>query len=164
MKFEAGAKLSALAREFKVNKSTIKYWLDNAPKFMGDDDEKSPIISRLGERLSRESWDIVFNALKELKDKLIEMSGRDLVFLIRELLELQLRFGVIANNNTVPEKVIEKSEEVRITVQRYLEKQNIPLQSEEKSAKSCIEAECLKPDENQNNMGSGGENGEIHST
>lgn len=147
MKYEAGAKLSALAREYKVNKSTLKYWLDNAPKFIGGDEYKSPIVSRLGDRLSRESWEIVFSALKELKEKLFEMPGRDLVFLISELLDLQSRFGVMGSNNMVPEKVIAKSEEVRITVQRYLQKQNIPTENESKNENSCIETECLKQDE-----------------
>ena len=122
-KYENGAKLAAIARELKVSKTTVKYWLDNASKFIPDSDNKNPIVSRLGQRLVRESWDIVFSSLKELKSKLAEMSGRDLVVVISELLDLQSRFGSMAGKNTVPDRVIEKSEEVRITVQKYLEKQ-----------------------------------------
>jgi hypothetical protein len=121
-KFEAGAKLATIAKELNVNKSTIKYWLDNSAKFLPGSTDKNPIISRIGQRLSRESWDIVFASLKTLKGKLQEMSGRDLVLTISELLDLQSRFGTLSGRNSVPEKVIEKSEEVRITVQKYLQK------------------------------------------
>lgn len=120
-KFEGGAKLATIAKELNVNKSTIKYWLDNATKFLPESSEKNPIISRAGQRLVRESWDIVFASLKELKGKLSEMPGKDLVLVISELLDLQSRFGTISGKNSAPGKVLEKSEELRITVQKYLQ-------------------------------------------
>lgn len=121
-KFEGGAKLATIAKELEINKSTIKYWLDNASNFLPESAGKNPVVSRIGQRLSRESWNIVFASLKELKGKLSEMSGRDLVLVISELLDLQSRFGTLSGRNSVPGKVLEKSEEVRITVQKYLQK------------------------------------------
>lgn len=135
-KFEAGAKLSTIARELKVGKSTVKYWLDNSTRFLPQSD---PIISRTGQRLSRESWDIVFNSLKILKGKLQEMSGRDLVLVISELLDLQSRFGTLSGKNSVPGKVLEKSEEVRITVQKYLQKKISDNESESNLSNKPVE-------------------------
>lgn len=126
-KYENGARLTTIAKEFKVNKSTVKYWLDNAAKFINNPDDKDPITSRMGSRLSRESWEIIFAALKQLKIKLPEMEGKDLVFTIGRLLDLQTIFSNMTGRIKVPESVIEKSEEIKLTVQKYLEKKTIEL-------------------------------------
>lgn len=122
-KYENGARLSAIAREFGVQKSTAKYWLDNAAKFLQDGPgNKSPVLSRIQNRLTKESWDIIFAAFKSLRGKLEEAPVRDLIAVISELFDRQAQFGALSNRGAVPDPVLEKSEEVRITVQRYLEK------------------------------------------
>lgn len=155
MKYENGAKLAAIARELKVSKTTVKYWLDNASKFIPGVENKTPLNSRLGQRLTSESWDIVLKSLKELKNKISEMSGRDLVVVISELLDLQSRFGTIAGKNAVPDKVIEKSEEVRITVQRYLEKQNPEQICQKPQAIECESEQASEPEQKQNEAQNG---------
>lgn len=124
-KYEGGAKLSDIAREFGVRKSTAKYWLDNATKFMGEDSGKNPVTARIQNRLTRETWDIIFAALKTLKGKLEQAPVRDLVAVIKELFDRQAQFGALNQRTSVPpEKVLEKSEEVRITVQKFLQKRD----------------------------------------
>ncbi|MFA6433765.1 MAG: hypothetical protein WCW52_03635 [Elusimicrobiales bacterium] len=121
-KFEAGGRLSSIAREIGVEKSTVKYWLDNASKFIADGVCKNPVADRLKGRLTRESWDIIFAALKEIKRKLPEASVKDLIIVIGELFDRQGQFGGLAGRGPMPEKVLESSEEVKITVQKFLQK------------------------------------------
>ena len=119
-KFEGGARLSAIARELGVEKSTVKYWLDNAARFMPERKGTNPTAARIQTRLTREAWDIIFLALKEIKRKLSEASIRDLVSVMGELFDRQAQFGMLAGRNAVPERVLEKSEELRITVRQFL--------------------------------------------
>ena len=123
-KYEGGARLSAIARELGVTKTTVKYWLDNATKFLPDEPGKNPVAARIQNRLTREVWDIIFTSLKHMKRKLEEASVRDLVSVVSELFDRQAQFGVLSARNGVPEKVFEKSEEVRITVQKFLQKKS----------------------------------------
>jgi len=118
-KFENGARLSSIARELGIEKTTVKYWLDNATKFMPDS-PGSPIATRIQSRLTKEAWDIIFMALKEIKRKLPEASMRDLIALLGELFEKQGQFGKTMGNNAVPEKILERSEELQVTVKRFL--------------------------------------------
>lgn len=124
-KYESGARLSAIARELKVGKTTIKYWLDNASKFLPEDRKHEPVAARIHQRLTRESWDIIFAALKALRGKLAEASVRELVSVISELFDRQAQFGALAGRSRVPERVLEKSEEVRITVQKFLQERQM---------------------------------------
>jgi len=123
-KFESGARLSAIARELGVEKSTVKYWLDNAARFMSEKQGPNPAVARIQARLTREAWDIIFLTLKEIKRKLPEASIRDLVSVMGELFDRQAQFGMLAGRNAVPERVIEKSKELRITVREYLSKKS----------------------------------------
>jgi len=120
IKFEGGARLSAIAREIGVEKSTVKYWLDNAARFMPEKKGANPTAARIQTRLTREAWDIIFLALKEIKRKLSEASIRDLVSVMGELFDRQAQFGMLTGRNAVPEQVLEKSEELRITVRQFL--------------------------------------------
>lgn len=122
-KYEGGARLSAIARELKVEKTTVKYWLDNASKFLPEDRKQSPVAARIHTRLTREVWDIIFAALKVLRGKLDEAEVRDLIVAIKMLFELQAQLGTLGGINRVPEKIMEKTEEVRVTVQKFLQKQ-----------------------------------------
>jgi len=119
-KFEGGASLSNIAREIGVEKSTVKYWLDHANRFAGES-HTSPLTSRIQTRLTRESWDLIFLSLKEIRRKLPEASIRDLVTLMGELFDRQAQFGKALGSNTVPEKVLERTEELKVTVQRFLQ-------------------------------------------
>lgn len=120
-KFESGARLSAIAKELGVPKNTVKHWLDNASKFLPES-ESHPVATRIHSRLARETWDIIFAALKTLKGKLPEASVRDLVAVISELFDRQAQFGALTGKGRVPERVVEKSEEVRIRVETFLKK------------------------------------------
>jgi len=122
-KFEGGARLTNIARELGVSKTTVKYWLDHANKFLGDGTAESPIATRIQKRLTRETWDIIFAALKVLRKKLPDAGPKDLVQIIGELFDRQSRFGSIGSRNEVPAKVIEASEEIKVSVQKYLRKQ-----------------------------------------
>ncbi|OGS08269.1 MAG: hypothetical protein A2270_10585 [Elusimicrobia bacterium RIFOXYA12_FULL_51_18] len=119
-KFEGGARLSAIAREIGVEKSTVKYWLDNAARFMPERKGANPTAARIQTRLTREAWDIIFLALKEIKKKLSDATIRDLVAVMGELFDRQAQFGMLTGRNAVPEQVLEKSEELRITVRKFL--------------------------------------------
>jgi len=119
-KFEGGARLSAISRELGVVKSTVKYWLDNANRFIPES-HGSPTTSRIQTRLTREAWDIIFLVLKEIKRKLPEASVRDLVAVMGELFDRQAQFGKAMGGDTVPEKILERSEELQVTVRRYLQ-------------------------------------------
>ena len=122
--YEGGARLSAIARELAVEKTTVKYWLDNASKFLPEEGRsQSPVAARIHTRLTRETWDIIFAALKVLRGKLADASVRDLIYAISELFDRQAQFGALTGKGRVPEKVMEKSEEVRITVEKFLQKQ-----------------------------------------
>jgi len=121
-KYEGGARLSAIARELGIRKSTVKYWLDNATRFMAEDSGRNPVATRIQNRLARETWDIIFAALKTLKGKLDQASVRDLVAVISELFDRQAQFGALSDRQALPERLLEKSEEVRITVQKFLQR------------------------------------------
>jgi transposase-like protein len=123
-KYEGGARLSAIARELKVEKTTVKYWLDNASKFLPEDRKQSPVAARIHTRLTREVWDFIFAALKAARGKLDETPMRDLMVSIKTLYEMQAQFGALTGRGRVPEKVLEKSEEVRITVEKFLQKRD----------------------------------------
>lgn len=159
-KYEGGARLSAIARELGVEKTTVKYWLDNASKFLPEDRKQSPVAARIHTRLTRETWDIIFAALKVLRGKLADASVRDLVAVISELFDRQAQFGALTGKGRIPENVMEKSEEVRITVEKFLQKQAAgseksrqggpaPERSEEPSAAAqVIDVETEKPEAN----------------
>jgi transposase-like protein len=119
-KYEGGARLSAIARELNVEKSTVKYWLDNANRFMPES-TTSPITSRIQARLTKEAWDLIFMSLKEIKKKLPDANIRDLVALMGALFDRQAQFGKAFGSNVVPDKILERSEELQVTVRRYLQ-------------------------------------------
>ncbi len=121
-KFEGGMKLSDIAKSLQLQKSTVKYWLDNANKFQPDEPGHNPVAVRIQGRLTREVWDIIFASLKILKKKLSEASARDLVQIISELFDRQAQFGSLTAKTSVPDRVMEVSEEVKITVQKFLER------------------------------------------
>ncbi len=121
--YEGGAKLSAIARKLEIEKSTVKYWLDNASKFLPESGS-NPVVARIGQRATRESWDLIFAALKQIKRKLSEGNIRDLMLVVTELFDLQSRMGTLTGKHSVPVNAVEKSEEVRITVQRYLQQRS----------------------------------------
>ena len=118
-KFENGARLSAIARELGVEKTTVKYWLDHASRFAAES-AGSPVTSRIQSRLTKEAWDLIFMSLKEIKRKLPEANIKDLVSLLGELFDRQAQFGKALGSNAVPEKVLERSEELQVTVKRFL--------------------------------------------
>ncbi|OGS07192.1 MAG: hypothetical protein A3J70_14495 [Elusimicrobia bacterium RIFCSPHIGHO2_02_FULL_61_10] len=120
-KFESGARLSAISKELGVPKNTVKHWLDHASKYLPESAEH-PVATRIHNRLARETWDIIFAALKVLKGKLPDASVRDLIAVVSELFDRQAQFGALTGKSRVPERVLEKSEEVRIRVETYLKK------------------------------------------
>lgn len=138
-KYEGGARLSAIARDLGIRKSTVKYWLDNATKFMGEGSHENPVTARIQKRLTSEVWDIIFAALKILKGKLEQTTARDLIDVISELFDRQAQFGALAARAPMPEKVMEKSQEIRIMVQQYLQKKQ-PQATSEPSEKSLSAA------------------------
>lgn len=123
-RLEKGARLADIARELNVPKNTVKYWLDHANKHLPDTANARPVEARIHARLTRETWDIIFAALKALRGKLADASVRDLVAVVSELFDRQAQFGALAGKTQVPEKVIEKSEELRITVQKVLQRRD----------------------------------------
>src|SRR3989344_2628456 len=110
--YEGGARLSAIARALGKRKSTVKYWLDHATKFMGDETHENPVTARIQKRLTSEVWDLIFASLKILKGKLEQTPARDLIEVISELFDRQSQFGALASRAPMPEKVVEKSQEI----------------------------------------------------
>ncbi|MBI4063483.1 MAG: transposase [Elusimicrobia bacterium] len=139
VKLESGARLTDIARELGVPKNTVKYWLDHANKHLPEDRGQSIVAARLQKRLTRETWDIIFASLKVLKEKLSEATVRDLVAVISELFDRQAQFGSLAAR-AIPEKMFEKSEELRITVQSYLKKKSTAQESETSQSDATLES------------------------
>jgi len=144
-KYEGGAKLSAIARELDVEKSTVKYWLDNASKFLPEAGS-NPAVARIGMRATRESWDIIFTALKEIKRKLSKGTIRDLILVVGELFEIQARIGALTGRRAMPAGVFEKSEEVRITVQKYMQKKTAGMTTEISQSDSTMQQDKSSDD------------------
>ncbi len=157
-RLESGGRLADIARELNVPKNTVKYWLDHANKHLPENSKATPIATRIHNRLTRETWDIIFAALKTLRGKLAEATVRDLVAVISELFDRQAQFGALSGKSAIPEKVLEKSEEVRITVQKFLQKRSVeapksslggpaPERTEQPTAASpVIDVEAEKPE------------------
>lgn len=159
-RLENGARLADIARELKVPKNTVKYWLDHANKHLPETSNVTPGAARIHNRLTRETWDIIFAALKVLRGKLADASVRDLIYAISELFDRQAQFGALTGKGRVPDKVMEKSEEVRITVQKFLQKRTAkdaetrqggpaPERAEEPAAAAqIIDVEAERPEGN----------------
>ena len=138
-KFANGGKLSAIARELGVEKTTVKYWLDHANRFITDSQD-NPIATRMQTRLTKESWDIMFMTLKEIKRKLPDATIKDLIALLGELYTREAQFGRGLASNPVPEKIIERSEELQVTVKRFLAG---------KDADKSLDAKCTEQTQQQ---------------
>lgn len=159
-RLEKGARLADIARELNVPKNTVKYWLDHANKHLPETSNARPVEARIHARLTRETWDIIFAALKALRGKLADASVRDLVAVVSELFDRQAQFGALAGKTQAPEKVFEKTEELRITVQKVLQERAAkdagtrqggpaPERAEEPAvAERIIDAEAVGPEAN----------------
>ena len=145
-KYESGVRLSVIARELGVQKSTVKYWLDNATKHLREKSPGSPVVARIQKRFHAQAWDVMFAALKKLKGKLDEASARDLSTVIRELFDLQAQAGALTDRDALPDKSMEKSEEIKITVQKFLQKREASISEVPKSGLADSPVEHLQED------------------
>lgn len=143
--------LTAVSKELGVPKTTIKYWLDNAEKIMGDDEAggltQHPVVIKLQRQIIEHGWKLYFKIIKKLNNKLEEASFRDLVYgaseLQNKLMELKPINGLARVSATTEVQV---SEERKVTVKKFLEKQQERLGSEngEKIALSGGASEARK--------------------
>lgn len=126
-KLEEGASLTAIAHELGVAKSTVSYWWTNAPKFMGKGYEKdlNPKIAKIQNQIVEYGWKLYFKIVRKLNHTMDQASFRDLIYGASELQDrlialkpLQVVGGKISSTTEV-----EVSEERKVTVRKFLEKQ-----------------------------------------
>lgn len=120
--------LTSVAKELGVPKTTVKYWLDNADRILGVDEadgfSRHPTVMKLQKVILEHGWKLYFKIIKRLNTKLEEASFRDLVYgaseLQNRLMELKPLNGLAHVSSTTEVQV---SEERKVTVKRFLEKQ-----------------------------------------
>lgn len=126
-KLEEGASLTAIAHELGVAKSTVSYWWTNAPKFMGKGYEKdlNPKIAKIQNQIVEYGWKLYFKIVRKLNNTMDQASFRDLIYGASELQDrlialkpLQVVAGKVSSTTEV-----EVSEERKVTVRKFLEKQ-----------------------------------------
>ncbi len=126
-KLEEGASLTAIAHELGVAKSTVSYWWSNASKFMGKGYEKdlNPKIAKIQNQIVEYGWKLYFKIVRKLNHTMDQASFRDLIYGASELQDrlialkpLQVASGKISSTTEV-----EVSEERKVTVRKFLEKQ-----------------------------------------
>lgn len=124
-KLEDGASLSAIAREIGIPKTTIKYWIDNANKFLGDEhgDNLNSKVSRVQNQILDYGWRLLFKLYKRIQTKMPDAAFRDLVYAASELqgrlTQIRTLHGSVSGETP---SVMEVSEETKVTVRTFLEK------------------------------------------
>jgi hypothetical protein len=123
---EAGASLTAISKELGIPKTTVKYWLDNAHRYLSRHPGKIPMsnLPAIKSRLEWLGWDILVMSYRALKSKLRDAPVRDLVYVISEIFDRQAQIGALTGEVKIPDRVIQVSEETRVTVREYLDKKN----------------------------------------
>ena len=166
--------LTAVAKELGVPKTTIKYWLDNADKILGSDEAdgftQHPTVMKIQKQIVEHGWKLYFKIIKRLNTQLEEASFRDLIYgaseLQNKLMELKPLNGLARVSTTTEVQV---SEERKVTVRRFLEKQQerLGMEKDEKIALSgagpepppVSEAQVVELVEEQQNEGKKKRNG-----
>lgn len=122
-KADAGMSLSDIARELNASKSTVKYWLDHP-----DDPQPGIAIpngSSIKTQCSQAFWDVFYSALLQIKKSLRKMTWMECLGVIKELLPyLQAISALESRGITIPEKIVEVSQEIKVRIQDYLKKQS----------------------------------------
>jgi len=142
--FESGAKLSAIARQFGVQKSTAKYWLDNAPKFQAQQTGPGPVIARMLRQIAHMDLEVRLRAYKVLKEKLPEATLEQALDVLCRLPSQQHSWPALSAAS-LSKGETERSE-VHITVQKFLEKQQTNQDGTPEMNLADAPAEPLQPD------------------
>ncbi|MBI4395448.1 MAG: transposase [Elusimicrobia bacterium] len=123
-KMENGASLSSIARELGLSKTTVKYWLDNAPKFLAKDSGKGFGVGqgRVQAKISVYGWALLFKIYRQIGRSMEQASFKDLVYALSELHKSLPQLTPMTGNG-VPSRILEMKEETRVTVKEYLDKQ-----------------------------------------
>lgn len=124
-KLEDGASLTAVAKDLGVAKSTVSYWWNHASKFMGKGFEKSlnPKIAHIQTQILEYGWRLCLKAIRKLNDKIDEATYKDLIYGASELQDKLMQLKPLNGSHKVSSTQVEVSEERKITVRRFLEKQ-----------------------------------------
>lgn len=147
-RFQAGEKLSTIARDLGIEKSTVHYWLQNMEKFAGNSNTGVG-VSRAQTRFSKQASDILYMTLIEIKKKLPEASLKDLVNLMEVFMDRQTHFTK-TTGTPIPPRILERSEEVSVTVKRYLASQTTATDTpppDNLSEEGVQQVECQEPAE-----------------
>ncbi len=124
-KLEEGASMTALAAELGIAKSTISYWWVNADKFMGNGftEGLNPKVIRIQNLIIEYGWKSCLRAIRRLNATMDEASFRDLVTGVTELMQKLTQLRPLNANPRVPAQEIQVSEERKVTVKNFLQKQ-----------------------------------------
>lgn len=124
-----GISLSDASRQKGIRKSTGKYWLDNADKFLPKGDKSVAVAgNRLQDRYLRETWKLRFKALKAAEQKLKETDAitlKDIVALLAELREGGTQPALVGSGETLGQlsaEYTEKHAKIKMDVSNFLKK------------------------------------------
>lgn len=124
-KLEDGGSLSAIAREMGLPKTTVKYWLDNANKFMGEGDPADGLNSkviRVQNQIVDYGWRLLLKLYKRIQTKMEDASFRDLVYGASELQSRLTQIRTLNGSVADSSSMLEVSEETKVTVRTFLDK------------------------------------------
>jgi transposase-like protein len=123
-KLEEGATLSSIAKEIGVPKTTVKYWLDNASKYVEGETGLVTKSNRVKNQINDYSWKLLFKIIKKINEGMTDASFRDLVYAARELQAIlnQIKISTAGSNGNGATTLLEVSEQTSVTFKKYLEK------------------------------------------
>jgi len=148
-KLEDGASLTAIAHELGVAKSTVSYWWSNAAKFMGKGYERdlNPKIAKIQNQIVEYGWKLYMKIIRKLNSTMDDASFRDLIYGASELQNrlIQLKPLQVTNSKISTTTEVEVSEERKVTVRNFLEKQKERTGQEKEEAKVDLAAGAPEP-------------------
>ncbi|MCG3204346.1 MAG: hypothetical protein KCHDKBKB_01061 [Elusimicrobia bacterium] len=124
-KLEDGGSLSAIARDMGLPKTTVKYWIDNANKFLADGGVNEGLntkVARVQNQILDYGWRLLFRLYKKIQGKMDDASFRDLVYGASELQSRLTQIRTLHGSIPDSSSMMEVSEETKVTVRTFLEK------------------------------------------
>ena len=119
-RLERGEGLTAVGKSFGVPKNTVKYWSDNAAKFLTEGSGKS--ASAMQTRVANVRWNLLMKTYRKIGNLLDEAPLKELIDLLGKLQSDLPLLTVASPGGKVPSRVVEMREETRLTVREFLAK------------------------------------------
>ena len=116
-KADAGVKLSDIAREFNVTKSTVKYWLDHPGNYPTANNAGTPKAQRI---CAEGFWLVLGEAAARLRKNMPETWEGNLKILTELAPHIQSIRALDSRSASVQSRVVEVSEEIAVKVKNFL--------------------------------------------